>query len=142
VLAGLPRVPNENVLVGFDTSDDAGVYKLTESLALVQTVDFFTPIVDDPFTFGAISAAPWQELLRPRPTQPELRYALLRPLVPVHPSGALGKSDGITHWSRMLSRVGGDHARARCFSAGGAQEYSAAELRDAVPQSSRTPGKG
>jgi len=50
-------VPNENVLVGFDTSDDAGVYKLTESLALVQTVDFFTPIVDDPFTFGAIAAA-------------------------------------------------------------------------------------
>jgi selenide,water dikinase len=57
VLASLPRVPNENVLVGFDTSDDAGVYKLTESLALVQTVDFFTPIVDDPYTFGAIAAA-------------------------------------------------------------------------------------
>ena len=53
----MPRVPNENVLVGFDTSDDAGVYKLTESLALVQTVDFFTPIVDDPYTFGAIAAA-------------------------------------------------------------------------------------
>ena len=50
-------MPNENVLVGFDTSDDAGVYKLTENLALVQTVDFFTPIVDDPFTFGAIAAA-------------------------------------------------------------------------------------
>ena len=57
MLASLPRVPNENVLVGFDTSDDAGVYKLTESLALVQTVDFFTPIVDDPCTFGAIAAA-------------------------------------------------------------------------------------
>jgi selenide,water dikinase len=57
VLASLPRVPNENVLVGFDTSDDAGVYKLSESLALVQTVDFFTPIVDDPYTFGAIAAA-------------------------------------------------------------------------------------
>jgi selenide,water dikinase len=56
-LASLPRVPNENVLVGFDTSDDAGVYKLSESLALVQTVDFFTPIVDDPYTFGAIAAA-------------------------------------------------------------------------------------
>jgi len=50
-------VANENVLVGFDTSDDAGVYKLTESLALVQTVDFSTPIVEDPFTFGAIAAA-------------------------------------------------------------------------------------
>jgi selenide,water dikinase len=53
----LPRTANENVLIGFDTSDDAGVYKLTESLALVQTVDFFTPIVDDPRTFGAIAAA-------------------------------------------------------------------------------------
>ena len=57
MLAKLPRITNENVLVGFDTSDDAGVYKLTEELALVQTVDFFTPIVDDPFTFGAIAAA-------------------------------------------------------------------------------------
>jgi len=45
------------VLVGFDTADDAGVYKLTPELALVQTVDFFTPIVDDPYTFGAIAAA-------------------------------------------------------------------------------------
>jgi len=57
VLAGLPRVADENVLVGFDTADDAGVYKLTPECALVQTVDFFTPIVDDPFTFGAIAAA-------------------------------------------------------------------------------------
>jgi selenide,water dikinase len=57
VLRGVPRVTNENVLVGYDTADDAGVYRLTEDLALVQTVDFFTPIVDDPFTFGAIAAA-------------------------------------------------------------------------------------
>jgi len=57
VLASLPRVTNANVLVGFDTADDAGVYKLTPECALVQTVDFFTPIVDDPFTFGAIAAA-------------------------------------------------------------------------------------
>ena len=57
VLAGIPRWANENVLVGFDTADDAGVYKLTAELALVQTVDFFTPIVDDPYTFGAIAAA-------------------------------------------------------------------------------------
>jgi selenide,water dikinase len=53
----VPRWPDENVLVGFDTADDAGVYKLTPELALVQTVDFFTPIVDDPYTFGAIAAA-------------------------------------------------------------------------------------
>jgi len=45
------------VLVGFDTNDDAGVYLLAPEMALVQTVDFFTPIVDDPFTFGQIAAA-------------------------------------------------------------------------------------
>jgi selenide, water dikinase len=52
-----PAVPNPNLLVGLDTSDDAGVYKLTDELALVQTLDFFTPIVDDPYTFGQIAAA-------------------------------------------------------------------------------------
>jgi len=57
VLARLPRVTDENVLVGFDTADDAGVYRLTPECALVQTVDFFTPIVDDPHTYGAIAAA-------------------------------------------------------------------------------------
>ncbi len=57
MLARIPRWANENVLVGFDTADDAGVYKLTPEYALVQTVDFFTPIVDDPYTFGAIAAA-------------------------------------------------------------------------------------
>ena len=57
VLATVPRRADPNVLVGFDTADDAGVYKLTAELALVQTVDFFTPIVDDPYTFGAIAAA-------------------------------------------------------------------------------------
>jgi len=56
-LAGLPRVDNPDVLVGFDTCDDAGVFRLSPDLALVQTVDFFTPIVDDPYTFGAIAAA-------------------------------------------------------------------------------------
>ena len=53
----MPRWPDENVLIGFDTADDAGVYKLSPELALVQTVDFFTPLVDDPFTYGAIAAA-------------------------------------------------------------------------------------
>ena len=57
VLSAMPRIANPNVLVGFDTADDAGVYRLSADLALVQTVDFFTPIVDDPFTFGAIAAA-------------------------------------------------------------------------------------
>ena len=53
----MPRWIDDNVLVGFDTADDAGVYKLTPELALVQTLDFFTPIVDDPYTYGAIAAA-------------------------------------------------------------------------------------
>jgi len=57
VLGKLPRAIDENVLVGFDGADDAGVYRLTPNLALVQTVDFFTPIVDDPYTFGEIAAA-------------------------------------------------------------------------------------
>ena len=57
VLGKMPRWANANVLVGFDTADDAGVYQLTPECALVQTVDFFTPIVDDPYTFGAIAAA-------------------------------------------------------------------------------------
>jgi selenide,water dikinase len=53
----MPRIAHPNVLVGFDTADDAGVYLINPELALVQTVDFFTPIVDDPLTFGAIAAA-------------------------------------------------------------------------------------
>jgi selenide,water dikinase len=57
VLSRLPRPTDPNVLVGYDTSDDAGVYLLTPELAIVQTVDFFTPIVDDPYQFGAIAAA-------------------------------------------------------------------------------------
>ncbi len=48
---------NENLLVGIETSDDAAVYKLTEDIAAIQTLDFFTPVVDDPYTFGAIAAA-------------------------------------------------------------------------------------
>jgi selenide,water dikinase len=57
VLRKLPRQTDPNVLVGFDTNDDAGIYLLSEGLALVQTVDFFTPIVDDPELFGQIAAA-------------------------------------------------------------------------------------
>lgn len=57
MLPGVPRLKDANLLVGFETSDDAGVYKLSPECALVQTADFFTPIVDDPATFGAIAAA-------------------------------------------------------------------------------------
>jgi len=57
VLGKLAQQHDPNVLVGFDTADDAGVYRVAPDLALVQTVDFFTPIVDDPYTFGQIAAA-------------------------------------------------------------------------------------
>lgn len=56
VLAALPVQNDHNLLVGFETSDDAGIYRVAPDLALVQTVDFFTPLVDDPFTFGQIAA--------------------------------------------------------------------------------------
>jgi selenide, water dikinase len=56
VLGKLPRQADPNVLVGFDHADDAGVYLIAPGTALVQTVDFFTPMVDDPYTFGQIAA--------------------------------------------------------------------------------------
>ncbi len=56
MLGKLARQHDPNVLVGFDRADDAGVYLLAPDTALVQTVDFFTPIVDDPYTFGQIAA--------------------------------------------------------------------------------------
>ena len=57
MLSGLEKQPDDpNLLVGFDKADDAGVYRLRDDLALVQTLDFFTPIVDDPFDYGRIAA--------------------------------------------------------------------------------------
>jgi selenide, water dikinase len=56
IVAGLPRGDHPDVLVGFDTADDAAVIRLRDDLALVQTADFFTPIVDDPYDFGRIAA--------------------------------------------------------------------------------------
>ena len=56
MLGKLARQQDANVLVGFDKADDAGVYKISADRALVQTVDFFTPVVDDPYTYGQIAA--------------------------------------------------------------------------------------
>ena len=56
VLGKLPKQHNENVIVGFETADDAAVYRLSDEMALVQTVDFFTPVADDPETYGRIAA--------------------------------------------------------------------------------------
>ena len=53
----LPVIKDDNLLVGFDYCDDAGVYKLSDELALIQTLDFFPPIVDDPYMYGKIAAA-------------------------------------------------------------------------------------
>jgi len=56
VLSKLPKQNNQNVIVGFENSDDAGVFRLNDEMALVQTVDFFTPVADDPATYGKIAA--------------------------------------------------------------------------------------
>src|ERR1035437_232407 len=53
----LPKTDDPALLVGSDTLDDAAIYRLTDEIALVQTVDFFTPVVDDPYDFGRIAAA-------------------------------------------------------------------------------------
>jgi selenide,water dikinase len=57
VLHRLPKFAHKDILVGTETSDDAGVFRLRKDLAIVTTVDFFTPIVDDPYVFGQIAAA-------------------------------------------------------------------------------------
>lgn len=57
VLGNLPKFCDPDLLVGTDTSDDAAVYKISEDLALIQTLDFFTPVADDPYDFGQIAAA-------------------------------------------------------------------------------------
>lgn len=57
VLCHLPKFEDENLIVGIDTSDDAAVYKIDEKRGVILTLDFFTPVVDDPYTFGQIAAA-------------------------------------------------------------------------------------
>jgi len=56
-LCGLKFPTDSNLIIGLDIADDAGVYKITDEIAIIQTVDFFTPIVDDPYCFGQIAAA-------------------------------------------------------------------------------------
>ncbi|WP_370521068.1 selenide, water dikinase SelD [Cetobacterium sp. 2A] len=57
ILKNIPSVEDKNLIVGFEKSDDAAVYKLTDDIAMIQTLDFFTPMVDDPYIFGQIAAA-------------------------------------------------------------------------------------
>ena len=56
-MCSLPLIPDQNVIRGMESLDDAGVYKLSDDLAIIQTIDFFTPVVDDPYDFGQIAAA-------------------------------------------------------------------------------------
>ena len=56
VLKNLPKFEDSNLLVGFDKKDDACVYKVSEDKVVIQTVDFFPPMVDDPYTFGQVAA--------------------------------------------------------------------------------------
>jgi len=53
----LPLISDPNLIVGIERAEDAGVYRLSDDLAIIQTLDFFTPIVDDPYTFGQVAAA-------------------------------------------------------------------------------------
>lgn len=57
MLGKLPKFEDKNLIVGIETSDDAAIYKVTDDIAMIQTVDFFTPIVDEPYMFGQIAAA-------------------------------------------------------------------------------------
>jgi selenide,water dikinase len=57
ILSTLPRAEHPDLLVGLTTADDAGVYRISDEVALIQTIDFFTPIVDDPYLYGQIAAA-------------------------------------------------------------------------------------
>lgn len=57
MLSVIPKIQHDNLLVGLETSDDAAVYKISEDKAIILTLDFFTPVVDDPYTFGKIAAA-------------------------------------------------------------------------------------
>lgn len=57
MLTGLPRLSDPNLIIGMETSDDAAVYRVSDELALIQTVDFFPPMVDDPYAFGQVAAA-------------------------------------------------------------------------------------
>lgn len=57
ILESLPKFEDPNLLVGIETSDDGAIYKVSDEIALIQTLDFFTPVVDDPYTFGQVAAA-------------------------------------------------------------------------------------
>jgi len=93
ILRRLPLPTDPNVLVGFSTNDDAGVYLINDDLALVQTVDFFTPVVDDPFTFGQIAAANSLSDIYAMAANPSLPFLLL----------AFRKKEIQRSWNRLFA---------------------------------------
>ena len=97
-MSGLPRTLEPNLLVGYDSSDDAAVYRLTDELALIQTVDFFPPVVDDPYDFGQIAAANALSDVYAMGGEPRLAMNLLAVPLPAcrgrrwgHPGGGAAK---------------------------------------------------
>ena len=87
VLERLPKFPvDPNLLIGFDSKDDAAVYKLTDDIAVVQTLDFFPPMVDDPYTFGQIAATNAPSLaVQPPPLQKSLLCSMVSSPIVVLP---------------------------------------------------------
>ncbi len=105
MLAYLPRPRDADVLVGTETHDDAGVYRLTDDIALVQTIDFFPPVVDDPYIYGQIAAANALSDVYAMGGEPKTVLNLV-----AYPDDELGESD----WLRLILQGGGE----RCAEAG------------------------
>ena len=99
LLKGLPSVYDERLLVGYDTSDDACVYKISDELVLVETLDFFPPIVDDPFMFGQIAAANAISDIYAMGAQPKLALNT-RP-----PRQSDSSHQEKIHWQRLTARM-------------------------------------
>src|SRR6201987_4699008 len=112
VLRKLPRQTDPNVLVGFDTNDDAGIYLVAENLALVQTVDFFTPVVDDPYLFGQIAAANALSDIYAMGARPVLALALAAFPTTALPAEVLQEilRGGVEKVSEAGAVVGGGHS--------------------------------
>jgi selenide,water dikinase len=110
LLAGLERAEDPRVLVGLQTGDDAGVFRLDERTALVQTVDFFTPVVDDPYAFGQIAAANALSDVYAMGGQPLTALSI----------AAFPDSDFPAEWAAAIVRGGNDKLReAGCVLLGG-----------------------
>ena len=113
VLGDLPNVHNDNLLVGFDTSDDASVFRVGENLGLVQSIDFFPPMVDDPFLFGQIAAANSLSDIYAMGGDPLMAIAILGwPINTLAPEVAQQVIDAAEHLVKGTPAIAGKKARA------------------------------